>query len=115
MKITTLFSLLAFQTTTTLMGHLSNGDNLIEAAVVSAFCILAYTVGEYVLRKDFAKSDVKRGMLIGVFMGLLTQVLVYFKPEWTAYFTIGAIVFCLSPQFFWDKIMSVVSRKSDKL
>ena len=115
MKLTAAFALAAFQSTITLIAHLSNKTTLLEAGVISAVCIMAYAVGESVIRKDFQKDDVKKGTLIGIFAGILSQILVYYMPEKSAYITIVLVVFCMFPVQITDIALKLINRKSDKL
>jgi len=115
MKNATLFSLISLQSTVTLIQHLSRRDTLLEAGVISAMCLIAYAVGEAVIRKDFQKSDVKNGVLIGVLMGVLSQICVYYWGAHAGLFNVGAILFCLFPKQISETLLRFINRKSDKL
>lgn len=115
MKTTTLLALLVFQSTTTLVAHLTNSDVLLEAGVLSAMGVLAYTVGAFVLRKDFEKGDVKNGILIGVFMGVFSQVCGFYLPQYAAWINMGSVFVCLFPQQLTGLFLKVIQRKSDAL
>ena len=115
MKLTTLIAILAYQSTTTLVAHLLNKDVLIETGVLSAICVLAYTAGAYVLRKDFEKGDVKKGMVIGIFMGIFSQVCGLYFPKYAGLINIAFILVCVFPQQLTATFLKIVQRKSDAL
>lgn len=115
MNYSFLLKLLAFQSTVSLASHFTKQSTLLEAAVISVVCVLAYAVGESVIRKDFDKTDVKKGILIGIFSGLVSQVAVLFMPYNKGLISLVAIGFCVSPVQLWGLITNVLKRKSDKL
>lgn len=115
MKLTTLITLLAFQSTTTVVAHLLKSQVLLETGVLSAICVLAYTVGAYVLRKDFEKGDVKKGILIGVFMGVFSQICGYYFSQYAGIINVGFILVCLFPHQLTAVFLKIVQRKSDVL
>ncbi|MDA8956146.1 hypothetical protein N9H19_00815 [Flavobacteriales bacterium] len=114
MKIT-LLTLVMFQSTSTLVAYMINKNHLLEAGVLSTICVIAYVVGEMVLRKDFKKEDVKVGLILGVFMGLLAQICQYYWIEQAGFINIGLIIVCLFPKQVFGMILKVIKQKTDKL
>jgi len=110
-----LISMIMFQSTSTLVAYLINKERLLEAGVISAICIIAYVVGELIIRKDFKKEDVKIGVFLGVFMGLLSQICQYYWVENSGFITVGLIVICLFPKRVFNIFLRAIARKFDKL
>ena len=100
MKIKVLFALITFQSTSTLAAHLGQGEVILEASVISALCILGFVAVLYSVQKEFKKSDVMRGIVLGIFMGFMSQVMVYFWASKQGVIIIGCIVICMFPKDF---------------
>ena len=114
MKIKVLFALITFQSTSTLAAHLGQGKIILEASVISAFCILGFIAVLYIVQKDFKKGDVMRGIVLGVFMGFMSQVMVYFWPTHQGIITIGCIVICMFPNDIFKMCLKFIAHKIDK-
>lgn len=112
MKIKSLYALFMFLSTTTLVEHLSQGKIILEASVVSAFCVLGFTVGLFVLKKDFQKEDVSRGLVLGVFMGFMSQLAIYFLPEKSPIIVIGCIIICVFPNHIEHLFLKLIGKNS---
>ena len=110
MRLKALFALFTFQSASTLVEHLSQGQIILEASVVSAFCVLGFTVGLFVLKKDFKKLDVSRGIVLGVFMGFMSQLAIYFIPDKSAIIVIGCIVVCVFPNHIEHIFLRVIGK-----
>lgn len=116
MKLSTILCLMMFQSTTTLVAYITHKDHLLEAGVVSTICVIAYAVGQMVFRRtDFEKTDVKVGLVLGVFMGLLAQVCQFYWADKSGAITVGLIVVCLFPKQIGDMLLRFIKNKSEKL
>ena len=115
MKTPTLIALLTFQSTSTLTAYITKSEHLLDSLVISTICVLAYTVGAFVLRKEIQKGAAKRGLMIGIFMGLFSQLCGFYFPAQSGLINISAVVVCLFPQQITSLFLKVVQRKSDAL
>jgi len=121
MKLKALFAFLTFQSSTTLVEHLSQGKIILEASVISAVCVLAFTLGVFLTKyfkktnedkpDDFNKTEIKFGLLLGIFMGLMSQFAGFYLPEKTGIIAFVCIAVCIFPKYIepiFTKILTML-------
>ena len=80
---------------TTAVSSLLTTETAIEAAIVSTVCLLAFSVGAVIIRKEYEKKNIVKGILIGVFAGISVQLVAAYYPSSESPVAIGMMLFCL--------------------
>ena len=113
----TIYALLMFGSTTTLVEHLSQGKVILEASVVSAFCVLGFTLGVFSKKyfgnnekkdNEFNKLEIKFGILLGIFMGLISQLAGFYAPEKSGAILFICIAICIFPKYLEPIITKIL-------
>ena len=100
---------------TTAASSLLTVDSAIEAAIVSSVCLLAFSVGAVIIRKEYEKKNIIKGILIGVFAGISVQLVAVYYPSSEAPVAIGMMLFCLFPTQISEIFLKLLGKKADKL
>ena len=106
-----------FGSTSTLVEHLSQGKVILEASVVSAFCVLGFTLGVFSKKyfgnnekndNEFNKLEIKFGILLGIFMGLISQLAGFYAPEKSGFILFICISICVFPKYLEPMITKIL-------
>tara|TARA_R110002074_G_scaffold351985_1_gene523210 strand:- start:156 stop:506 length:351 start_codon:yes stop_codon:yes gene_type:complete len=100
---------------TTAVSSLLTTETAIEAAIVSTVCLLAFSVGAVIIRKEYEKKNIVKGILIGVFAGISVQLVAAYYPSSESPVAIGMMLFCLFPTQISEIFLKLVGKKADKL
>ena len=114
MKSTFLSFTVSLVTSTVLFKHLLNVDTLKEAIAMSVICILGYAIGQLLFIKEFTKIDILIGILLGVFMGLVSQVATLYWLEKIGFIYLASFVVCLFPKQLGGLLLKYAGKKIEK-